>query len=98
MNALEQKSSLGALAGGSTAIPARRRGRLGLLLGLLALCLALWAWRSQAFWDALSPVTQKQLLYELAGTEKVDPLLLAAIIKSESGFNPFAESRRAPWA
>jgi len=50
----------------------------------LALCLALWAWRSQAFWDALSPVTQKQLLYELAGTEKVDPLLLAAIIKSEA--------------
>jgi soluble lytic murein transglycosylase len=67
---------------------------LGLLSALLALCLALYAWRSQAFWDALSPVTQKQLLYELAGTEKVDPMLLAAIIKSESGFNPFAESRR----
>ncbi len=68
------------------------RWRLGALVGLLLLCLALLAWRSQAFWDALSPVTQKQLLYELAGQEKVDPLLLAAIIRSESGFNPFAES------
>jgi soluble lytic murein transglycosylase len=72
--------------------------RIGLrgfaLLGLLFLCLALLAWRSQAFWDALSPVTQKQLLYELAGKEKVDPLLLAAIIRSESGFNPFAESNK----
>jgi soluble lytic murein transglycosylase len=67
---------------------------LGFLAGLLGLSLVLYAWRSQAFWDALSPVTQKQLLYELAGTEKVDPMLLAAIIKSESGFNPFAESRR----
>ena len=72
----------------------RHRVRLSLLLGLLGLSLALWAWRSQAFWDALSPVTQKQLLYELAGTEKVDPMLLAAIIKSESGFNPFAESSK----
>ena len=72
----------------------RHRVRLSLLLGLLGLSLALWAWRSQAFWDALSPVTHKQLLYELAGTEKVDPMLLAAIIKSESGFNPFAESSK----
>lgn len=68
------------------------RARLWALLLLLLLCLGLLAWRSQAFWDALSPVTQKQLLYELAGKEKVDPLLLAAIIKSESGFNPFADS------
>lgn len=70
------------------------RARFWAWLGLLLLCLVLLAWRSQAFWDALSPVTQKQLLYELAGKEKVDPLLLAAIIKSESGFNPFAESHK----
>ena len=62
------------------------------LASTLLLCLSLLAWRSQVFWDALSPVTQKELLYELAGKEKVDPLLLAAIIKSESGFNPIAES------
>ena len=70
------------------------RWRAWALVGVLLLCLGLLAWRSQAFWDALSPVTQKQLLYELAGKEKVDPLLLAAIIKSESGFNPFAESHK----
>lgn len=68
------------------------RWRLWAFLALLFLCLALLAWRSHTFWDALSPVTQKQLLYELAGKEKVDPLLLAAIIRSESGFNPVAES------
>ena len=68
------------------------RWRLLGLFGALGLCVTLLAWRSQAFWDALSPVTHKQLLYELAGTEKVDPLLLAAIIKGESGFNPVAHS------
>ena len=70
----------------------RIRWRLASWLGLLLLGVVLLAWRSQAFWDALSPVTQKQLLYELAGKEKVDPLLLAAIIHGESGFNPFADS------
>jgi soluble lytic murein transglycosylase len=90
MSTLEQKTSFWTLK----PVGLGRRGRLGALLGLLALCLSLYAWRSQAFWDALSPVTQKQLLYELAGTEKVDPMLLAAIIKSESGFNPVAESSK----
>lgn len=60
----------------------------GLAFGLLGL------WSSNAFWNALSPVTHKQALYRLAGTLKVDPLLLAAIVRTESGFDPFAESRR----
>ncbi len=72
----------------------RARWQLLVLSAILACSLGLLAWRSRAFWDALSPVTHKQLLYELAGTEKVDPLLLAAIIKSESGFNPIAQSSR----
>jgi soluble lytic murein transglycosylase len=59
---------------------------LGLLFGLLAL------WSSNRFWDALSPVTRKHELYALAGQYKVDPLLLAAIVRMESGFDPFAES------
>jgi soluble lytic murein transglycosylase len=91
MGILEQEPYFAALAGRAAAL-GRRRGRLLALLSLLSLCLSLLAWRSQAFWDALSPVTHKQLLYELAGSEKVDPLLLAAIIKTESGFNPIAES------
>jgi soluble lytic murein transglycosylase len=59
----------------------------------LVLACGVWLVRSNAFWNALSPVTQKSLLYELAGTYKIDPLLLAAIIRSESTFWPFAESR-----
>jgi soluble lytic murein transglycosylase-like protein len=61
------------------------------LLGLGLLMAAVFLWRSNAFWNALSPVTQKQALYRLAGEAKVDPLLLAAIVRSESSFNPFAE-------
>lgn len=57
------------------------------LLGLLAV-------GSQAFWDALSPITHKRQLYALAGEYKVDPLLLASIVKTESGFNPYADSKQ----
>lgn len=62
----------------------------------LALCLALLAlaWGSNAFWDALSPVTHKRQLYALAPLYRVDPLLLAAIVRAESGFDPFAESHQ----
>jgi soluble lytic murein transglycosylase len=74
--------------------PSHERARLLLLLGLLTLAGGLLVWRSNAFWDALSPVTNKQVLYRLAGRTKVDPLLLAAIVRAESGFNPFAESQR----
>jgi soluble lytic murein transglycosylase len=69
------------------------RARPGLLAIALAVgCLGLWS--SNAFWNALSPLTHKQALYRLAGETKVDPLLLAAIVRSESRFDPFAESRR----
>jgi soluble lytic murein transglycosylase len=74
--------------------PRHYRLRLLLLLGALTAALSLLVWRSNAFWDALSPVTNKQALYRLAGRTKVDPLLLASIVRAESGFNPFAESQR----
>ena len=47
---------------------------------------------SDWFWNALSPITYKSLLYKNAGIYKVDPLLVAAIIKCESTFNPLAVS------
>ncbi len=47
---------------------------------------------SDWFWNALSPITYKSLLYRNAGIYKVDPLLVAAIIKCESTFNPMAVS------
>jgi soluble lytic murein transglycosylase len=60
------------------------------LLGLLLVL----AWGSRAFWDGLSPLTHKRQLYQLAGETKIDPLLLAAIVKVESGFNPYASSSK----
>lgn len=57
-------------------------------LGALALALG-----SGTFWDLLSPLTHKDQLYSLGGRYKVDPLLLASIVRQESGFNPFALSR-----
>ena len=48
---------------------------------------------SNWFWDSLSPIVYKDLLYKYAGRYKIDPLLIAAIIKNESTFNPLATSR-----
>ena len=63
--------------------------------GLLsAAILVLVAVGSQGFWDALSPITHKRQLYELAGEYKIDPLMLASIVKTESGFNPYASSSK----
>ena len=70
----------------------KKRVVLGCLL--LAGLLLVLAWSSPAFWDALSPLTHKRQLYQLSGETKIDPLLLASIIKAESGFNPYASSER----
>ena len=82
--------------GSSAAKPASRIvSPRRLVFACLALCAAaVLLWRSNAFWNALSPVTNKAVLYRLAGRTKVDPLLLAAIIRAESGFNPVAQSSR----
>ncbi|HTA17309.1 MAG TPA: lytic transglycosylase domain-containing protein [bacterium] len=72
----------------------RLRPRRLLLLGALSVSAALLLWRSDFFWNALSPVTNKAVLYKLAGRTKVDPLLLAAIVRAESGFDPAAQSPR----
>jgi soluble lytic murein transglycosylase len=69
------------------------RGLLWLAMFLAAMAATLLlAWSSPAFWDALSPVTNKLELYSLAGQYKIDPLLLASIVRVESGFNPYASS------
>ena len=70
------------------------RLRLAVLGALLLTVSTVAMWRSNAFWDALSPITHKEALYRLAGKTKVDPLLLAAIVAAESSFDPFAESHK----
>jgi soluble lytic murein transglycosylase len=59
------------------------------LIILLSILLIMSDW----FWDFLSPVSYKALLYNNAGIYKIDPLLVAAIINCESTFNPIATSR-----
>lgn len=83
----------------STHNPALSRGWLD--RSKLALACVLWLswgvlllWRSPLFWNALSPLTHKAQLYELAGVYKVDPLLLASIMVAESSGDPSAESSR----
>jgi len=65
-----------------------------LVLAAATVLALLLLWRSDLFWNALSPVTNKAVLYRLAGLNKVDPLLLAAIVRQESGFDPAAQSAR----
>lgn len=80
----------------SAASPAGRGSsprRFALLCGLAAASM-LFLWSSDFFWNALSPVTNKAVLYRLAGRNKVDPLLLAAIVRAESGFDFAAQSPR----
>jgi soluble lytic murein transglycosylase len=72
----------------------RRFSNLSFGALFLLLLLILIAWSSNTFWDALSPVTYKKQLYQLAGETQVDPLILASIIKAESGFNPYASSEK----
>ena len=49
---------------------------------------------SDWFWIALSPVTHNALLQKYSKEYKLDPLLVASIIKSESAFNPIAVSEK----
>ncbi len=72
----------------------RRGPRLAALCLALAAAATLLAWRSEGFWNALSPISDKAQLYRLSGEIKVDPLLLAAIVRAESGFDPIARSPR----
>ncbi len=73
--------------------PAKKNILRYLLPAALVIFLLLVVAGSDWFWNALSPITYKSLLYKNAGVYKVDPLLVAAIIKCESSFNPMATSR-----
>ncbi|MFH1824566.1 MAG: lytic transglycosylase domain-containing protein [Candidatus Firestonebacteria bacterium] len=65
-----------------------------IVLGILFLLLIGMFFISDWFWNALSPILYKDLLYKYAGEFKIDPLLIAAIIKCESTFNPMATSKK----
>jgi soluble lytic murein transglycosylase len=65
-----------------------------LLCVLLFLLLSLLLFIGDWFWNAITPITHGDLLEKYAKEYKVDPLFVAAIIKSESSFNPLAVSEK----
>ncbi len=67
---------------------ARRRTTIIILLALIVLLLS-----SKSFWKFFYPIPYRDLIFEEAQRNNVDPYLVAAIIKSESNFSFKAESK-----
>lgn len=65
-----------------------------ILVVVLFLLTAVYLISSDWFWNAISPITYNNILQQYSEEFKIDPLLVAAIIKSESAFNPIAESNK----
>ena len=63
-----------------------------ILVAVLFILTVVFLVSSDWFWNAFSPVTYNKILLRNSEEFKIDPLLVAAIIKSESAFNPIAES------
>ncbi|MBU0700598.1 lytic transglycosylase domain-containing protein [bacterium] len=66
-----------------------------LVLGLIVLCAVfILLANSNWFWDIISPVFYKELIYKYSTIQELDPLLISAVIKVESNFQPYAKSPR----
>lgn len=63
-----------------------------ILIIILFITVIIFLMQSDWFWNALSPVFYKDILYKYAGVYKMDPLLIAAIINVESKFISIATS------
>ena len=66
-----------------------RRLRL-LLIALLILFGIVYLLQAKWFWRVFYPLPYKQEIVEVAVNSGVDPFLLAAVVKVESGFDPYA--------
>jgi soluble lytic murein transglycosylase len=62
------------------------------LFFVLIVVLTVFLLTNKGFWRIIYPLPYKEIIYSEAAKNNVDPLLVAAIIKSESDFNPAAES------
>lgn len=66
-----------------------------LILGLIVvLAIFIFLSNSDWFWDMISPIFYKELIYKYSETYELDPLLASAVIKVESNFQPYAKSSR----
>ena len=66
-----------------------------LILGLIVLLVTfIFLSNSDWFWDMVSPVFYKELIYKYSEIYELDPLLASAVIKVESNFQAYAQSNR----
>ncbi|OGF50865.1 MAG: hypothetical protein A2231_10985 [Candidatus Firestonebacteria bacterium RIFOXYA2_FULL_40_8] len=72
----------------------KRNKKIIILSAVLVVLTVILFLVSDWFWTALSPITHNVLLEKYSKEYKLDPLLVAAIIKSESTFNPIAVSEK----
>lgn len=63
------------------------------LFWALILILLIFLLTSKPFWRTLYPIPYKDIIFDEASRNNVDPYLVAAIIKTESNFSSEAESR-----
>lgn len=66
--------------------------RISIIIGL-AILLGLWFLNSQGFRRNLYPINHQETIVKHAATQKIDPLLVAAVIRTESKFHSNATSR-----
>lgn len=64
------------------------------LLAIVFLLSVFFLLRMELFWNVVRPVFHKQIINHYAGVYKIDPLLLAALIKVESNFTPWVLSHK----
>lgn len=63
-----------------------------ILMGLVII-LGIWFWNSDSFWRNFYPINHQETIIKHATTQKIDPLLVAAVIRTESKFHSKATSR-----
>ena len=72
----------------------KRRSKLRILLLVAILLAIIIAGSFKAILKLMYPIKYKELVFQYAGENNIDPYLVFSIIKAESGFDPDATSRK----
>ncbi len=72
----------------------RRLGQALVLLMVLAVLVLTFSYFSDWLWQTLYPLDYREMIYHHAEKNHLDPLLVAAVIRVESNFDPQARSRK----
>lgn len=73
---------------------AKKRKRVFYWSGIIVAALLLLLGQSRLFWKMFYPLPFQEVIYREARTYHLDPLLVAAVIHTESKFNPGAVSEK----